>query len=178
MPSSAPRPALAANPRGGTTDPSPEAIQARPDSLLAHRLHARLLKHPVRRERAREPKEKPARVGRGGRLKQLDGLAVRRVSVGSGPGLLSCLERAWISQPLRSDQALQSGQPVFVVARTVVGFATSGSGLEFIRQRGGPLFPGVMPLLRKRDRQREGLRLPWLSEDRSSFVTRQTRQIG
>ena len=113
---------------------------------FAQRLHTRLLKHPVGRERAREPKEKPARVGRS-RLQQLDGLAVRRVSVGSGPGFFSCSERAWIGQPLRSDQALQCGQPVFVVARTVVGFTTSRSSLEFIRQRGGPFFPGVMPLL-------------------------------
>jgi hypothetical protein len=41
-----------------------------------------MLKHPVRRERAGEPKEKPARLGRAWRLKQLDGLVARRVSVG------------------------------------------------------------------------------------------------
>ena len=175
MPSNVPRPALAANPRG-STDPSSEAFR-RPETRFAHRPHTRLLKHPVRRERARESKEKPARFRRS-RLQQLDGLAVRSVSIGCGPGFFACEECGSIGQPLRGDQSLQSSQPVFVVARTVVGFTTSGSDLELVGQRGRPLLPRELALLGELDGERERLRLPRFGEHRPALVTRQPREIG
>ena len=101
---------------------------------------------------------------------------MRSVSVGFGPGFLAREERRRIGQTLGGDQALERGQPVFVVARTVVGFTAIGGGLEFVRQRGGPLFPGEMPLLGELDRERERLRLPRLGKHRPAFVAGQTRQ--
>jgi len=35
-----------------------------------------------------------------------------------------------------------------------------------------------MSLLGELDREREGLRLPWLGEDWSALITRQTRKVG
>ena len=67
---------------------------------------------------------------------------------------------------------------MLVVSGTIVGFAAPGGGREFVRQGGRPLFPGEVPPLRKLHREREGLGLPRLGEDRSAFVTRQTRKRG
>jgi len=61
---------------------------------------------------------------------------------------------------------------VFVVARTVVRVTAIGGGLEFVRQRGRPLFPGEMPLLGEFDRQRERLRLPRLGKYRIAVVAK------
>ena len=66
----------------------------------------------------------------------------------------------------------QCRQPMFVVASAVVGFATIGRGLEFVRQRGCPLFPREMPLLGEFDRQRERLRLPRLGKHRVAVIAK------
>ena len=60
-----------------------------------------------------------------------------------------------------------------IVTRAVVGFAAVGGGFQFVGQRGGPLFPGEMALLRKLDREREGLRLPRFGKDGSALIARQ-----
>src|SRR5215475_4115455 len=76
-------------------------------------------------------------------------------------------------QTFRGHQTLQRGQPVLVVARTVIGFAAIRGGLEFVGQRSCPLFPREMPLFREFDGQRECLRLPRLGKHRASRVAEQ-----
>lgn len=75
---------------------------------------------------------------------QLDGLTVRRVPVGVGPGFLSCEHRGRISQALGRHQALKSRQPVLIITRAVVRFAAIGCGFEFLRECRRPLFPSEM----------------------------------
>jgi hypothetical protein len=53
-------------------------------------------------------------------------LAVRRVAVGIGPRFLSGRHRLRVGQPLGSDEALQSGEPIFVVTGAVVRLTASG----------------------------------------------------
>jgi len=114
-------------------------------------------------------------MGSGGKF---DGFAVRRMPIRFGPGFFACEQRGGIAQALGGDEAFESDEPVFVVMRAVVWFATAGSGLEFIGERGGPLFPGEMALLGKFDGQSESLGLPRFGKDWSALVAGELRQGG
>lgn len=114
-------------------------------------------------------------MGSGGKF---DGFAVRRMPIRFGPGFFACEQRDGIAQTLGGHEAFESDEPVFVVVRAVVWFATAGSGLEFIGERGGPLFPGEMALLGKFDRESESLSLPRFCKDWSAFVAGKLRQGG
>jgi hypothetical protein len=127
-------------------------------------------------ERGSDPKKKPAPVRLSGC--QFYGRSVRSRSVGFGPGFFAREQSGLIGEAFDRHQALESRQPVFVVARAVVWFPAPGSGLQFLCETGSPLFPGEMPLLRELDCERESLRLPRLGEDWAVFVPRQTRKIG
>ena len=76
---------------------------------------------------------------------KFDGPSVRRVSVGFGPGLFAREQRGRIGQPLGGHQTLERRQPVFVVARAVVGFAAIGGGLEFVREAAAHSFQVKCP---------------------------------
>jgi len=103
---------------------------------------------------------------------QLDGLAVWRVAVGIGPGFFAGNKRRRIGQTFGCDKALESGQPMVVVVRTVVGIAAIGCGFEFGGELGRPFFPGEMALLGELHGESEGLRLPRLGEYRPVGVVR------
>ena len=98
---------------------------------------------------------------------------MRRVAIGFGPGFLARGERGGIGQSFFRRQALESGEPMMIVARAVVGLAAIGGGFEFRGQRGGPFLPGEIALLGKPDGERESLRLPGLGEDGAARVARQ-----
>src|SRR6266704_401826 len=91
---------------------------------------------------------------------KLDGLAMRRVTVRFGPLFLAHRERGQIGQTLCQSQPFERRQPMFVVMRAIIEFATSAGGSEFFRKSSGPLLPGEMSFFRKLDGQRERLSLP------------------
>src|ERR1700693_1753028 len=93
---------------------------------------------------------------------QFDGLAVRRVSVGFGPGFLARFERRSIGQAFGHYQTLKSREPMLIVARAVVGVAAVRRSLELSPERLCPLAPGEMPLFGELHGERERLRLPRL----------------
>src|SRR5579863_6117281 len=73
---------------------------------------------------------------------KLDWLTVRCVPIGFRPGFFACGERGRIGQTFCRNQAFESGKPMIVVSRTVVGLTAIGSGFELRGQRGGPFLPG------------------------------------
>ena len=97
------------------------------------------------------------------------------VSIGFGPGLLALEQRGHVSQALCCDQAFEGHQPVLIITRAVVRFASISGSLEFIGKRGGPLFPGEIALLGEPDSKGERLRLPRLGKNRSTGIARQSR---
>src|SRR5687768_11616814 len=133
------------------------------------------MNQPVAGERESNSEKKPARVRRGWR--ELDGRPVRSGPVRFGPRFPAREQRSLIRQTLGRHQALESRQPVFIVARAVVWFPAPGSGLQFLGETGSPLFPGEISLFGEFHREREGLRLPRLSEDWPAFIMRQTRKV-
>jgi len=72
---------------------------------------------------------------------------MRRVPIGVRPSFLSREHRRWIGKAFRRDEALERGKPIFVVARTIVGFAPIGSGFEFFGESSGPLLPSEIAQL-------------------------------
>ncbi|SPE22633.1 hypothetical protein SBA2_1010001 [Acidobacteriia bacterium SbA2] len=59
-----------------------------------------------------------------GSVRQIDGFAVWRTSIGFGPGFFAGEHLVWIRESLRSDETFERRQPVLVVMGAVVGFAT------------------------------------------------------
>src|SRR5688572_23735066 len=102
---------------------------------------------------------------------------MRSSSVGVGPGFPAREQRSFIGQAFGRHQALESRQPVLIVARAVVWFPAPGSGLQFLGESGSPFLPGEVSLLGELDRQRKCLRLPGLGEDWLALVTRQPRKV-
>src|SRR5579863_591850 len=96
--------------------------------------------------------------------------------VSIGPCFLASSERPRIAQAFGSNEPLQSREPMLVISRTVIRLTAIGGGLQFIRKRGCPLFPGKMPLLGKFHGERECLRFPRLAKYRPAFVAGQARQ--
>ena len=117
----------------------------RPGTPLTEWSDVDLMNQPVAGERGSDAKKKPAPVRLSWR--ELDGLPVRSGPVGFGPGFPAREQRSLVGQTLGRHHALESRQPVFVVARAVVGFPAPGSGLQFLGETGSPLFPGEVPLL-------------------------------
>lgn len=78
---------------------------------------------------------------------EFDGLAVRGVAVGVGPGFFASQERRLIRQTFCREQVLKSGEPVVVIMGAIVGFAAVGCGFEFGGEGGGPFLPGEMAVL-------------------------------
>jgi hypothetical protein len=107
---------------------------------------------------------------------QLDGLAVGRAPIGFSPRFFARQHCRRVREVFRRCQTLQSCEPMVVVARAIIGLTAIRGGLQFIRERGGPLFPGEMPLLGKADGEREGLRLPRFGKDGSALIAREMRQ--
>jgi hypothetical protein len=100
------------------------------------------------------------------------------MSIGVGPGFFASKHLVWSGKPFRSHETFERSQPVFVVGGTVVRTATIRRGLEFIGQRGRPLFPGEVALSGKPHGQRKGLGLPGLSKDGTAFVARAMKRAG
>src|SRR4029077_12426247 len=80
---------------------------------------------------------------------QIDGFAVGCAAIGFRPSFLARDERGRIGQSFCRHQALESREPMIVVARAVVGLTAIGCGFELAGQRGGPFFPGEMTLFGK-----------------------------
>jgi hypothetical protein len=80
---------------------------------------------------------------------EFDGFAVGGVAVGVGPGFFASKERRSIGETFGGEEALESGEPMVVVMRAIVGFAAVGGGFEFRGECGGPFRPGEMALLGK-----------------------------
>src|SRR6267143_122471 len=78
---------------------------------------------------------------------EFNGLAMRGVEVGIGPGFFASEERRRIGEALCGEQALEGGEPVVIIMRAIVGFAAIGGGLEFTGEGGRPFLPGEMALL-------------------------------
>src|ERR1700722_20418295 len=108
---------------------------------------------------------KPALLLRVASRRQLNRLAVGSVPVSAGPCFLPTRESRRIAQALGGDEALQRREPMLVVMRAIVRLAAIGGCLEFVCERGGPLFPSEMPSLGKFHSERERLRLPGLAKD-------------
>ncbi len=100
---------------------------------------------------------------------------MRRVSIGFRPCFLAQGQRARFSEAFGGDETLQRCQPMFVVARAIIGFTAVRRALEFLRQRRRPLLPREMPLLGELDSEREGLRLPGLGKHWASLVSEKMR---
>src|SRR6266550_8446605 len=99
-------------------------------------------------------------------------------------GVLVCLSPSFparcqghaIEQTLGSDQPLKCREPMVIIMRAVVWLATISGSLQFISKGAGPFLPSKMSLLRKLDRERKRLCLPWLSEYRATGIARQSRE--
>lgn len=86
---------------------------------------------------------------------QFNGVTVRRVPVRVDPSFLACVQGCSIGQTLFQHQALESRQPMMVVARPIVGLTSIGRCLEFISKGGGPFIPGEVPKLGQFDGERK-----------------------
>ena len=71
--------------------------------------------------------------------------------VGLGPRFLARSQVRRIGQTLGCNRALESGQPMVIVTRAVVGLTAARGGAEFIGQRDRPFLPSELPLLRELD---------------------------
>jgi hypothetical protein len=78
---------------------------------------------------------------------QVNGLTVRGVAVSISPSFFSCEHRRWIGKAFGRDEALERGKPIFVVARTIVGFAPIDSAFELFGESSGPLLPSEIAQL-------------------------------
>src|ERR1700736_3910138 len=105
--------------------------------------------------------------------RKLDRFSMRSMPVRLGPSLFARKQRRRIGQSLGQDQALQSCQPMMIVTCPVVGLAAVRCGLQFIGQRGRPLFPSEMSLFGKPHCHRKRLGLPGFGKYRAAFVARQ-----
>lgn|SRR5208282_3309500 len=101
---------------------------------------------------------------------QLDGLAVGRAAVGFGPGFLARQQSCGVGQLLGRYQTFKGREPMMIVARAVVGLASTGGRFDFIRESRCPFLPGEMPLLGELDGERERLSLPRLGKYGPSLV--------
>src|SRR5258708_3104445 len=97
---------------------------------------------------------------------------MRCMTIRVGPGL-SSIEQGTLSRQVPGrDQSLQRRQPIFVVARTVVGLSAIGGRLEFFGKRGGPFLPGEIALLGEFHCEGKCLCLPWFGKYRALLVPR------
>ena len=78
---------------------------------------------------------------------QFDRLAVRRVPVGFDPIFLAHIEGCSIGQTFFQHQALESRQPMVVIARSIVRLISIGRCLQFISKPGGPFIPSEVSKL-------------------------------
>ena len=109
-------------------------------------------------------------------IPKLNWFSVWRVPVGIGPGFLAFEKRGRFGQTFRGDEFFECGQPMPIIARAVIGLTAIGGSFKFSGEGCCPLFPGKVARLGKLDSEREGLRLPWLCEDRSVLVAWQIGQ--
>src|SRR5689334_11999861 len=101
---------------------------------------------------------------------------MRRVAVGIGPSLFALKKSGCIGQTFCRDEAFESGEPVLIVMRAIVGFTAIGGGLEFAGERCRPFFPSKVTCFGKLNSKGECLRLPRFREDWSIFVAGKTGQ--
>jgi len=100
-------------------------------------------------------------------------LAVRRAAVGFNPFILACLQGVRGDDALRGDEALESGEPMVIVARAVIGLAALARCGKFGPQRRRPFAPAEEAGFGQPDGERESMSLPRLGEDRAAFVAGQ-----
>src|SRR5262245_33045463 len=81
------------------------------------------------------------------RRAQFDGFPVRRMPVRVGPFFFARRHRRGVGQSFFGDEAFERGEPVMVVARSVVVLAALGGRLDFVGERGRPLLPREIALL-------------------------------
>ena len=95
------------------------------------------------------------------------------VAIRVRPRVFTRRQRRSVGQAFARHQPLEGSQPMFVIARAIVGLAAIGRCLQFFGECGGPLLPGEVTFRRKPQRKSEGLSLPRLGERRSVIVKRQ-----
>src|ERR1700730_11270644 len=100
--------------------------------------------------------------------RKLDRFSMQSMPVRLGPSLFARKQRRRIRQSLGHHQALQSCQPMMIVTCPVVGLAAVCCGLQFIGQRGRPLFPSEMSLFGKPHCHRKRLGLPGFGKYRAA----------
>jgi len=100
-------------------------------------------------------------------------LAVRRAPVGFNPFVLACLQGVRGDDALRGDEAFESGEPMMIVARAVVGLTALARCGKFIPQRRRPFAPREEAGFGQLDGERESMGLPRLGEDRAAVVAGQ-----
>jgi len=111
------------------------------------------------------------------RILQEHWFAVRRAAVRVGPGVFSDLQFGRIRQGLCGYKAFERREPVFVVARAIIRFATIRGGPQFLSERSRPFLPREVTLCGERYSQRESLRLPRLGKDGATvFIPGQAGQ--
>jgi|SRR5262245_325734 len=106
-------------------------------------------------------------------IPKLNWFAMRRVPVGVGPGFFTLEKRGRIGQTLCRDKSFESGQPMLVITRAIIGITAICGGFKLIGKSCRPFFPTKVTSLGKLDSERERLCLPRLGEHRSALVTGQ-----
>ena len=101
---------------------------------------------------------------------------MRRVSIRVRPSFLPVQQGRRVREPLGYHEALKRGQPMMVIARSIIRFTPCGGDLEFIGQRGGPLSPGKMSLRGQSDGEGKSGCLPRLRKYRPAGISRQLGQ--
>ena len=86
---------------------------------------------------------------------QFDGLAVRRVPVCFDPIFLARIQGCSIGQAFFQHQALESRQPMVVIARPIVRLTSIGRCLQFTGKGGGPFIPSEVSKFGQFDGERK-----------------------
>src|SRR5580704_262159 len=104
-----------------------------------------------------------------------DRVAVRGYGGGAFPGVAVAGQRLAVGDALFGDQSFERVQPVPVIGLARIGVARRLGALDLVGQGRGPFAPGEQATLVQRQRHREGLRLPRLTEDRALLALRDAR---
>src|ERR1700693_2712437 len=86
------------------------------------------------------------------------------------PSLFTSQQFGRIRKTLCRDETLEGRQPIMVIVRAVIRFATIRRTLYFFRKSGRPLLPSEMPLLGELDAERKRLCLPRLRKHWSFLI--------
>src|SRR5215831_4365118 len=94
------------------------------------------------------------------------------MAIGICPGLLAAGKCDGSRQTFRGGEGFESGEPMFIVVRTIVGLTTICRCFELACEGGRPFLPCEVSLFGEFHGQRECLGLPRLGKQRSISVGR------